>query len=113
NKLFVAGGLSATGNASPVVDILMDNTVATKPSRLPNKILHLYPNPVREQLHLQWHIAPTPVALHIYDSAGQLHYASNYPQLPAVLPVGDLPKGLYQLQVRSALGTTIHSFIKH
>lgn len=90
------------------------------PSYTPGKnptTLHLYPNPVQDQLHIQYHLEfRGDVTLHAIDSSGRkvksAHQEGRFGPNTMIWNVSDLKEGLYHLQMIHK-GERIHTkFLK-
>jgi len=94
--------------------------VTGTPSYTPGKnptTLHLYPNPVQDQLHIQYHLEfRGDVTLHAIDSSGRkvksVHQEGRFGPNTLTWNVSDLKEGLYHLQMIHK-GERIHTrFLK-
>ena len=71
--------------------------------------LVIYPNPVQERLHLQWEVNNAPSEIKIFDLSGKelRRNQINEGTSEYLLPVGDLPAGLYVLHAIRATSSEV------
>ena len=81
----------------------MPQVLATKPAAWEAR-LSVFPNPATASLRLAWQGPAPRVQATLLDLAGRAVRRWNADMLGADLPVGDLPRGLYLLQLAGATG---------
>ncbi len=111
NKLFVAGGLSAEGVPSKLVDIYTDNTVAAQNIDLQNNI-KIFPNPTNHLLHIDATDLSLPALLEIYDITGKKLRALLLEQPAISISTDELSAGIYLLEIRNWKGRFSQFFVK-
>ncbi|MFD2515270.1 PQQ-dependent sugar dehydrogenase [Pontibacter locisalis] len=72
--------------------------------------IEIYPNPVKERIHIKInpnYFSEAQLEVHLYNVTGQLVITKSLPTAvsEASLSVAKLPKGLYQIQVKSNAGS--------
>lgn len=111
NKLFVAGGLSAEGVPSKLVDIYTDNTVATQNIDLQNNI-KIFPNPANHTLYIQVADLTLPALLQLQDITGKKLRNLVLNQTTTAVSVEELPAGIYLWNIRSKQGSFSRLFVR-
>jgi hypothetical protein len=77
-----------------------------------NDRLQLYPNPVRDQLHIRIPGADEPATLVIYNMNGAAVLRRQVGSGDTAIGVGQLPPGIYGLQLVTPAYTAVKKFIK-
>jgi len=76
--------------------------------------VEIYPNPVSDQLNLRFNEQTEfPIEVSIYSASGQLTHHFEVEDLSTVVPVEDLERGLYHLQINDGRNIQTKRFVKH
>ncbi|GAA4392459.1 hypothetical protein GCM10023186_42980 [Hymenobacter koreensis] len=90
----------------------MAQPTATRPAQLAG--LDVYPNPAADRLTVQ---RPTgtrgPLAATLRDALGRAVLRFAVPEAATTVPVGELPRGVYVLQVNGPAGTATQRVVLH
>ena len=98
--------------------IIVYSDVFVENKKLPNAVLNfrIHPNPTADILNISFvHPSKEMLGVTILDLNGQtlLHKAKIDPNVTLVMPITDLPTGVYIVQIHSKSGIGIQKLVIH
>jgi hypothetical protein len=111
-RAFLTFNTNATGHTSVSVPIFINDHVFTAVNEI-NSELNIFPNPVFDFQHISLSKNSNISKVNIFDLSGKLIYNTFFEGCETVLDLGQLPSGLFLLQLQSDNGIINKKFVVH